>query len=174
MPGITVRLGSERMTASSTSSSTTTITRSEANAASFCTPTRPHICVLPAASARCACTIVTPGLSAGTRIAGPGKDEFPGAARGDHLVVDQVRREPGQREVATPLADDLVTRGEADEMGETFDDDGVTVVDEAGDGIPHRHDLGRHLIRHFSQALVDDAQRGVHVVLVHDEWWRES
>src|SRR6266571_3786638 len=34
MPGITVRLGSERMTASSTSSSTTTITRSEAAFAS--------------------------------------------------------------------------------------------------------------------------------------------
>src|SRR2546425_71404 len=147
------------MTASSTSSSTTTITRSEANAATRVLP-------FHGAPERV--------QRADTRIAGPGKDELPGAARGDHLVVDQVRREPGQREVATPLADDLVTRGEADEMGETFDDDGVTVVDEAGDSVPHRRDLGRHLIRHFSQALVDDAQCGVHVVLVHDEWWRES
>jgi len=35
--GISVRFGSERITRSSTSSSTTTMTRCDANAASFCT-----------------------------------------------------------------------------------------------------------------------------------------
>ena len=54
------------MTGSSTSSSTTTITRFDANAASFCTPSSPQIWVLPCASARWACTMVTSGLSAGT------------------------------------------------------------------------------------------------------------
>ena len=46
-----VRFGSARMTASSTSSSTTTITRSAANAASFWQPSRPQTWVLPAARA---------------------------------------------------------------------------------------------------------------------------
>src|SRR5438876_606212 len=125
MPGITVRLGSERMTSSSTSSSTTTITRAEAKAASFCTPRRPHIWVLPATSARCACTI------------------------------------------ATTLADDLVTRGEADEMGETLDDDGVAVMHEARDGVPHGHHLaGRHAstIRKWDDR--QDDVRGMRAVVV--------
>ncbi len=54
------------MTLWSTSSSTTTMTRREANAASFCTPSNPQIWVFPSASARCAWTMVTSGLSAGT------------------------------------------------------------------------------------------------------------
>ena len=47
-----VRFGSARMTAWSTSSSTTTITRLEASAASFWTPRSPQIWVFPSASAR--------------------------------------------------------------------------------------------------------------------------
>ena len=43
IPGMAVRFGSARMTSSSTSSSTTMITRSAANAASFWQPSRPHI-----------------------------------------------------------------------------------------------------------------------------------
>src|SRR5438034_1038628 len=74
-------------------------------------------------------------------ISGPGENELPGAARGDHLVINQVGREAAQREVAATLADDLVARGEADEMGEPLDDHGVAVVDEAGDGVAHGHHL---------------------------------
>ena len=66
IPGTIVRFGSARITASSTSSSTTTITRSAANAASFWQPRRPHTCVLPAASARWAWITVTSGFSGGT------------------------------------------------------------------------------------------------------------
>ena len=66
MPGISVRFGSARITLSSTSSSTTTMTRFEAKAASFCTPRRPQTCALPFWSARWAAMIVTSGLSAGT------------------------------------------------------------------------------------------------------------
>src|SRR5882762_1686630 len=53
-------------------------------------------------------------------IPGPRKDELPGAAGGDHLIVDQIGREAAQREVAAPLADDLVPRGERDEVGEAL------------------------------------------------------
>ena len=61
-----VRFGSARTIASSTNSSTTTITRSAAKAASFWQPSRPQTWVLPWASARCAWMIVTSGFSGGT------------------------------------------------------------------------------------------------------------
>src|SRR3989441_7685219 len=41
-------------------------------------------------------------------ISGPGENELPGAARGDHLVINQVGREAAEREVAAALADDLI------------------------------------------------------------------
>ena len=75
-------------------------------------------------------------------IPGPRKHQLAGASRADHLIVDQVRGEARQREVAPPLADDLVARGEADEVGEPLDDDGVAVVDKARDRVAHGHDFG--------------------------------
>ena len=83
-------------------------------------------------------------------IAGPGEDQLPGAAGGDHLIVDQVGREPAEREVAPTLADDLVPGGEADEVGEALDDDRVAVVDVRGDRrsrMPVTFDTGRRLNR---------------------------
>ena len=79
---------------------------------------------------------------ADTRIAEPREDELAGDAGGDHLVVDQVGRQPRQRQVALALADDLVTGGEADEVGEALDRDRVAVTDEVRDGVAHRGDLG--------------------------------
>jgi len=64
--GISVRLGSDRITRSSTNSFHHDDDALRGEAASFCTPSNPQICALPCASARCACTIVTSGLSAGT------------------------------------------------------------------------------------------------------------
>src|SRR2546423_2689758 len=77
-----------------------------------------------------------------TGVPGPRKHQLAGAPRADHLIVDQIRREAREREVAPPLSDDLVPRGEADEVGEPLDDDGVAVVDEARDRVAHGHDLG--------------------------------
>src|SRR5688572_8569545 len=71
-------------------------------------------------------------------VAQPGEDELSGHSRGNHLVVDQVRREAAQREIATALANDLVAGGEADEMSEAFDRDGVAVANELGYGIAHQ------------------------------------
>src|SRR5437773_750612 len=136
---MSVRFGSDRITASSTSSSTTTITRVEAKAASCCTPTRPQICVLPATS-----------------------------ARGDHLIVDQVRGEAGEREIAPALADDLVARGETDEVREPLDDDRVAIVHEAGDRLPHRHDL-RGVIRHPLSVVRKGGSGGGMVLLFTDD-----
>ena len=66
MPGIIVRFGSERMTASSTISSAVMMTVFAAKAASFCSPMMPHKWALPSTSARCTWTMATSGCSAGT------------------------------------------------------------------------------------------------------------
>ncbi len=79
---------------------------------------------------------------AGARIAGPGEDQLPGAARGDHLVVDEVGGEAAEGEIAPALPDDLVARREADEVGEPLDDHGVAVADQRRDGVTHGDDLG--------------------------------
>ena len=47
---------------------------------------------------------------ADARVAEPAEHELAGDAAGDHLVVDQVGRQPGERQVALALADDLVAR----------------------------------------------------------------
>jgi len=73
-------------------------------------------------------------------IARPGEDELLRAARGDHLVVNEVGRQPAQRQIAAPLPNDLVPGGERDEMGEALDDDDVAVAHVARDGVPQRHD----------------------------------
>ena len=74
-------------------------------------------------------------------IAGPGEDELLRAARRNHLVVDQVRRQAAQGQVAAPLANDLVTCGKRDQVGEPFDHDDVAVAHVPRDGILHRHDF---------------------------------
>ena len=75
------------------------------------------------------------------RISSPGEHELLGAARRDHLVVDQIGSEAAEGELAPALADDFVPGGERDQMGETFDDERVTVVHEARDGVLERHDF---------------------------------
>jgi hypothetical protein len=79
---------------------------------------------------------------ADARVAEPREDELPGAAGGDQLVVDEVRREPGQGQVTPALADDLVASGERDEVGEALDRDQVAVVDVGRDRLAQRDDLG--------------------------------
>jgi hypothetical protein len=74
-------------------------------------------------------------------ISQPGEHQLAGDAGGDHLVIDHIRRHPGERQVALPLADDLVARREADQVGEALDRDRVPVPDEVGDRVAHRGDL---------------------------------
>jgi hypothetical protein len=51
-------------------------------------------------------------------------------------------RHPHEREVALALADDLLPGGDRDQVREAFQRDGVAVVDEVGDGLLQRRDLG--------------------------------
>jgi hypothetical protein len=75
------------------------------------------------------------------RIAEPAEDELAGHAGADHLVVDDVRRQPAERQVALALADDLMAGGEADEVREALDGHGVAVAHEVRDRVPEGGDL---------------------------------
>ena len=74
--------------------------------------------------------VAQPVQRADAGVAAPGEHQPAGAAHPDQLVVDDVRRHPHQRQVAAPLADDLVAGGERDQVGEAFERDGVAVVHE--------------------------------------------
>ena len=82
--------------------------------------------------------------AAHARVAQPRKDQLAGDARGDHLVVDDVWRHPGEREIALALADDLVSGGERDEVGEALDRHRIAVPDDVRHGVAHRCDLRGH------------------------------
>ena len=91
-------------------------------------------------------------------VAQPREDELAGHAGADHLVVDDVRRQARQGQVALALADDLVAGREADEVREALDGDGVAVAHELGDGVVHRFRAaggggGRAAGRGFSRGL---------------------
>ena len=78
---------------------------------------------------------------ADTWVAQPAEDQLARDAGGDHLVVNQVRCQPAEREIPPPLADDLVASGEADEMGEALDRDGISVAYQLGNRVAHGRDL---------------------------------
>jgi hypothetical protein len=78
-----------------------------------------------------------------SRVAAPGEDEFAGAPGADHLVVDDVGRHPDQRQVPTPLADDLLPGGDRDQMGEALQSDRVAVADEGRDGVGEGRQFGQ-------------------------------
>ena len=61
-------------------------------------------------------------------IADPGEDEPVGTAHADELVVDDVGRHPDEGEMSSPLANDLMSRREWNEMGEPLHGDRVTVA----------------------------------------------
>ena len=75
-------------------------------------------------------------------VAAPREDELARAAHADHLIVDQIGRHAHQREVALALPDDLVPRGEGDEVREALERDGAAVVDVGGDRVVQRQELG--------------------------------
>ena len=80
------------------------------------------------------------------RVAAPREDQPAGAAHADHLVVDEVRGQPYQGEIAPTLPDDLVARGEGNEVGEPLQGNAVAVGDEIG----HRLGQAREA-RHYPQ-----------------------
>jgi hypothetical protein len=57
----------------------------------------------------------------------PGEHQLARAPGPDELVIDQVRGHPDEGEIAAPLPDDLVSRGERDEVRESLHRHGVAV-----------------------------------------------
>ena len=80
---------------------------------------------------------------------------FEATPAGDHLVVDEVRGQARQGEVALALADDLVPGGERDEVGEPLDRHSVAVTHELGDRVAHRGDLGS---AHHASSIAERGQ----------------
>src|SRR5262249_16922133 len=63
-------------------------------------------------------------------IAGPRKDELLGAAHADHLVVDDIRAHPDQREVPALLPNNFMARRKGHYMTAAFHRHTVAIVDE--------------------------------------------
>ena len=84
--------------------------------------------------------VAEPVQRADAGVAAPREDELPGAAHPDQLVVDDVGRHPDERQVAPPLADQLVPGRVRDQVREALERDGVAVADELGDRLGERDD----------------------------------
>jgi len=82
---------------------------------------------------------------ADARIPAPGKYQLARHAHADHLVVQQVWRQPNQSQIAPFLPDDFVARGERDQMREALDRQCVAILDESihcfGKGEKFRHQV---------------------------------
>jgi hypothetical protein len=89
--------------------------------------------------------VAEPVQRADARVAAPAEHQPAGHAHADHLLVDQVRGHPDQREVAALLADHLLPGQRRDEVGEALEGQHVAVVDQAGDRLAQACDLG-HLL----------------------------
>jgi len=80
---------------------------------------------------------------AGAYVAHPRRDDSADAATADELVEEDVRDGADQGEPAPALADQLVAGRERDQrLQRRAQADRGAVGDEAGDGIPHGHELG--------------------------------
>jgi hypothetical protein len=73
------------------------------------------------------------GADAG--IPAPGEDQLGGTTHPDHLVEEQIRGEPDEREIGHTLADDFVAGGKRYEVGESLHGDGIAVMDQQLDGL---------------------------------------
>ena len=72
---------------------------------------------------------------ADARIPAPREHEPRRAAGADQLIVDDVRRHPHERQVATLLPNHLVARGERNQVGEALHGDGVAIMDGLRHGL---------------------------------------
>ena len=75
-------------------------------------------------------------------IANPGEYQLVGAAHADELIVNEVGRHADQREVPAALADDLVSRGKRNEMGEALHGHRIAVADGRFHGRGKREETG--------------------------------
>src|SRR5262245_16012788 len=68
-------------------------------------------------------------------ISGPRKDHLACATCPDHLVIDEIRCEPDQCQIATTLSNNLVSGSEGNKMAEAFGSHRITIVYERADGL---------------------------------------
>ena len=80
-------------------------------------------------ASRSRCSDPTPGLPPHENTS------LPRRPHPDHLVVNQVRSHADQSQIPAALPDDLVPRGERDQVGEAFQRDLVAVAHVAGHSV---------------------------------------
>jgi hypothetical protein len=79
--------------------------------------------------------VAQPVQRADARVAAPREDEALHEAGPDQLVVEQIRRHPDQRQLADPLADDLVAGRKRDQMREPLHGDAVARAHQPAHGV---------------------------------------
>ena len=80
------------------------------------------------------------------------KITFLGAACGNHLIVDQIRRGTRKHEIAFSLADDLVPGRERDQVREPGCVDKVAIAHKLGYGLAQGNNFGLgHLLSRRSR-----------------------
>jgi hypothetical protein len=67
-------------------------------------------------------------------ISAPRKDQFARATHSDHLIVNEIRRHPDEREIFKPRTNDLVAGGKGDQMRKTLERDDVAGMHVSCDG----------------------------------------
>ena len=109
----------------------------------------------PAAFDRIAQTVQRPDA----RVSAPREHQLARAAAADHLVVEQVRRHPNERQIADPLADDLVTGRERDQVRETFERNAIAGPHERARSHPRGWRIPLMLERRSGVALGEAGHR---------------
>ncbi len=82
------------------------------------------------------------------RIAPVGEDQLASHAHPDHLVVEDIRGHPDQLQLGALLAQHLVTGGERDQVGKSFERHAVAIVDELSDGVFDRNQVSHECVRY--------------------------
>ena len=82
---------------------------------------------------------------ADARIAAPREHHLTRAAAADHLIEQQIGGHADQRQVRQLLPDDLVSRREGNQMGETFESHGIAGSNEAGDRVRQGEEFGHRV-----------------------------
>jgi hypothetical protein len=96
---------------------------------------------------------------------GPRKDHLACATDTDHLVIDEIRCEPDQCQIATTLSNSLVSGSEGNKMAEAFRGHRITIVYERADGLfeaaNSRHTREAEQTRFHSAETASEASEGL-------------
>ena len=85
-------------------------------------------------------------------ISAPGKDQFSDTPGTDQLVINQVWSHPDQGQISFSLSNNFVARREGNQMSETFQGDGIAVMNELMNCLRETGSEGFWVFRHFTES----------------------